>query len=110
MSKEAKMDEVLLELGFDDFCKGTAQLRTAIRAYVPNISFTRELYPYVAMMHNTTPTRAERAMRHAIEKAWSRGNIDEQRRVFGWSVDPEKGRPNVGAFIARMNRVCYCED
>ena len=110
MSSESKMDAVLLELGFDDFCKGTAQLRTAIRVYVPDMSMTKELYPYVAMQHNTTPSRAERAMRHVIEKAWLRGNVEAQRKYFGWSVDPEKGRPGVGEFIARLSRVCYFED
>lgn len=110
MSKELEMDIVLLELGFDDFCRGTAQLRTAIKMYRPGMSMTKEVYPAVAKRHNTTASRAERAMRHSIEKAWLRGSEEARNKYFGWSVDPEKGRPPVGEFVARLNRVCFGEN
>lgn len=103
---EVKLDEVLLTLGHDDFTRGTAYIRTGVKLYEPQMPMSKELYPAVARQHGSTGARVERAMRHAIEKAWSRGSIDEQRRVFGWSVDPEKGRPCVGEYIARLAREC----
>lgn len=106
MVDEVKMDAVLLTLGHDDFNRGTAYIRTAVKLYKPEVPMTKVLYPAVARLHGSTGSRVERAMRHAIEKAWSRGCYDEQRRVFGWSVDPDKGRPCVGEYIARLAREC----
>lgn len=106
MINEVKMDNVLLELGHDDFNRGTAYLREAVKLYEPGMMMTKELYPAIAKAHRSTPARIERCMRHSIEKAWSRGSQDARLRYFGFSVSPEMGRPRVGEYIARMARLC----
>ena len=103
---EAKMDNVLLELGHDDFNRGTAYLREAVTLYRPGMALTKELYPALAKAHRTTPGAIERSMRHSIEKAWSRGDYHAQSRYFGYSIDPDTGRPTVGEYMARLARIC----
>lgn len=61
---------------------------------------TKELYPSVASKHNTTPSRVERAIRHAIEVAWNRGKIDTIDKIFGYTVNNHKGKPTNSEFIA----------
>lgn len=109
MINEAKMDNLLLDLGHDDFNRGTAYIREGIRLYVPGMALTKELYPQIAKAHGSTAARVERCMRHAIDKAWSRGCTEVQHRFFGWSVDPEIGRPKVGEYVARLARVCRAD-
>ncbi len=65
-------------------------------------SVTKELYPRVAEMFDTTAARVERAIRHAIEIAWTRGNIKLLNTLFGYTVSSEKGKPTNSAFIARI--------
>ena len=60
------------------------------------------LYPTVAKKHETTTTKVERAIRHAIEVAWARGNIDVQSKVFGNTISVNKGKPTNGEFIAMI--------
>jgi len=60
------------------------------------------VYPSIARRHNTTASRVERSMRHAIETAWMRGDINTLNEVFGHTVDADKGRPTNSAFIARI--------
>ena len=61
---------------------------------------TKELYPAIAKKCNTTPSRVERAIRHAIEVAWSRGKIDAIDELFGYTIDNHKGKPKNSEFIA----------
>ncbi|HYE12599.1 MAG TPA: sporulation initiation factor Spo0A C-terminal domain-containing protein, partial [Patescibacteria group bacterium] len=61
---------------------------------------TKELYPAIAKKNNTTPTRVERAIRHAIEVAWNRGEIDTINGLFGYTVHNNKGKPTNSEFIA----------
>ena len=61
---------------------------------------TKVLYPKVAEEYNTTASRVERAIRHAIEVAWSRGNLEAINRVFGFTVDTRRGKPTNSEFIA----------
>ena len=61
---------------------------------------TKELYPNIAMMNNTTPSRVERAIRHAIELAWNRGRIETLESLFGYTVKNDKGKPTNSEFIA----------
>ncbi len=102
---EEKMDELLLTLGHDDYNRGTAQLRIAVRLYEGQ-PLTKELYPAIAKVAGTTPARIERNIRHSIEKAWDRCPYDERLRFFGNSVNPNTGRPTVGQYVARMARLC----
>lgn len=64
-----------------------------------NISITKELYPAVAKLHHTTPSRVERAIRHLIETTWSRGNIEYINQLFKYSVSVEKGKPTNSEFL-----------
>lgn len=105
MVNEQKMDEMLLELGHDDFNRGTAYLREAIKMYKPGMGMTKEVYPAVAKRYGSTASRAERCMRHSIEKAWSRGSLTARMKYFGFSYSLEMGRPTVGEYIARVARL-----
>jgi two-component system response regulator (stage 0 sporulation protein A) len=107
MVNEQKMDNVLLLLGHDDFNRGTAYLREAVRLYEPGMALTKELYPAIARVHSTTGARVERCMRHSIDKAWGRGCQEARTRFFGYSYDPDTGRPQVGEYVARLARLCH---
>ena len=63
---------------------------------------TKVLYPTVAKKYNTTPSRVERAIRHAIEVAWDRGDIEVLQKFFGYTVSNIKGKPTNSEFIARI--------
>lgn len=65
-------------------------------------SVTKRLYPEVAKRHQTTPSRVERAIRHAVEVAWSRGEANVLESIFGYTVSAEKGKPTNSEFIARL--------
>lgn len=102
---EEKMDNVLLELGHDDYNRGTKYLRAAVRLYEGQ-PLTKEIYPAIAKQYGSTAARVERCIRHSIEKAWNRGDSGAQLRYFGHSVDPSTGKPRAGEYIARMARMC----
>lgn len=107
MINEAKLDQIMLELGFSEVLMGTDYLREAVRQYAAgNTQVAMEVYPAVARKFMTSPQRAERAMRHSIERAWERGSLAAQQQYFGWSISPMKGKPTVGECIARLARVC----
>lgn len=106
MINEQKLDDILLELGHDDFNLGTAYIRQAVKDYRPGIAMTKELYPGLARAVGSSPARVERMMRHSIEKAWARNDFQGQLKYFGWSVDPDRGRPTVGEYVARLARIC----
>ena len=64
---------------------------------------TKELYPSIAKKCNTTPSRVERAIRHAIEVAWSRGKMDTINELFGYTINTGKGKPTNSEFIALIS-------
>ena len=66
-------------------------------------SVTKVLYPSIAKKHQTTPSRVERAIRHAIEVAWSRGSMDTINAIFGYTVSNGKGKPTNSEFIALLS-------
>lgn len=104
-----ELDKNMRLLGFRENISGTEMLRVAIKEWEPGMSMTKELYPIVARKCGSTPSRVERAMRHAITTAFERGSIDTIIGLFGYSVSPDKGAPTVGEFVARMARVCSDE-
>lgn len=106
MINEEKLDNLLLELGHDDFNRGTAYIRAAVRIYEGQ-PLTKELYPAIARTAESTPGRIERCMRHSIDKAWSRGDSKAQLRCFGYSVNPDTGHPTVGEYISRLRRLVH---
>jgi two-component system response regulator (stage 0 sporulation protein A) len=102
----SKIDQYMKELGHPENLSGTDYLRSAVRAYEQGMSLTKELYPAIAKAAGSTPARVERAMRHSIETAWVRGDLDAQRRYFGCTIDPQRGKPTVGEYVATMARIC----
>ena len=96
--------DIIHQLGVPAHIKGYHYLRTAIVSsyHEPALleSVTKQLYPRVASQYNTTPSRVERAIRHAIEIAWDRGNLDTLNAFFGYTVNTCKGKPTNSEFIA----------
>ena len=66
-------------------------------------SITKQLYPTIAKKHNTYPSRVERGIRYAIEVAWDRGDIDTLNKLFGYTINPNKGKPTNSEFIAMIS-------
>ena len=81
-------------------------LREAILRVVHRVELlgavTKELYPSIALKYDTTPSRVERAIRHAIEVAWNRGNLEVVHRLFGHTVHADRGKPTNSEFIAMV--------
>lgn len=105
-SLEARITNIIHEIGVPAHIKGYHYLRDAIAMVVEDIGLlgavTKELYPRIAENHNTTPSRVERAIRHAIEVAWTRGRIDTIENIFGYTIDTDKGKPTNSEFIAMV--------
>ncbi len=101
---EVEVTKVIHEIGVPAHVKGYQYLRDAIMLVVEEINYlgavTKELYPTIAVKYDTTPSRVERAIRHAIELAWDRGDIDKINKVFGYAVSGERGKPTNSEFIA----------
>ena len=99
-----RVTEVIHEIGVPAHIKGYSYLREAIILAVENKgvvdAMTKELYPAVAREFDTTPSRVERAIRHAIEVAWDRGSLDILVKWFGYTVSNTKGKPTNSEFIA----------
>ena len=95
--------KVLHELGVPSHIKGYSYIREGITEILfhPDISsgITKELYPKIADNFNTTVSRVERSIRHAIEISWNRGNWDYMQEIFGYSVDIDKSKPTNSEFI-----------
>ncbi len=96
--------EVLKEIGVPSHIKGYKYLRDAIEYCMQNpvVSVTKELYPEVAKKNYTTASRVERAIRHAIEVAWDRGDVDVLTQYFGCTISMERGKPTNSEFIFRI--------
>lgn len=101
---EIVVTDIIHQLGVPAHIKGYHYLRTAILYSIEDKnlldSVTKLLYPTVAGIYDTTSSRVERAIRHAIEIAWDRGNIDTLNSFFGYTVDTSKGKPTNSEFIA----------
>ena len=99
-----KVTKMIQDLGVPANIKGYTYLRDAILIAIARPeainSITKVLYPEVAKLNQTTPTRVERAIRHAIEVAWARGNNDFAEKVFGYTLNMTKGKPTNSECIA----------
>lgn len=104
---ENDVTQMLHEIGIPAHIKGYQYLRDAISISVTDqemmTSVTKVLYPTIAKSHQTTPSRVERAIRHAIEVAWSRGKMDTIDEIFGYTVSNGKGKPTNSEFIALIS-------
>ena len=103
---EALVTNVIHEIGVPAHIKGYQYLREAIMMVVQNIDIinqiTKQLYPEIAEKYHTTPSRVERAIRHAIEVAWARGKNDAVEGIFGYTISAAKGKPTNSEFIAMI--------
>lgn len=101
---ETMVTNIIHEIGVPAHIKGYQYLREAIMIAVDDMdvinAITKVLYPQVAKTFGTTPSRVERAIRHAIEVAWDRGDLDTLQRFFGYTVSNTKGKPTNSEFIA----------
>jgi len=103
---EALVTNLIHEVGVPAHIKGYQYLREAIMMVVNDIEvinqITKQLYPDIAHKYHTTPSRVERAIRHAIEVAWGRGQADAVESIFGYTVSASKGKPTNSEFIAMI--------
>lgn len=105
-SDELTVTEILHQIGVPAHIKGYQYLREAIMITVQDMdvinAVTKVLYPEVAKRFCTTPSRVERAIRHAIEVAWDRGDLETLQKYFGYTVNSAKGKPTNSEFIAMI--------
>ncbi|TDF99252.1 sporulation transcription factor Spo0A [Paenibacillus piri] len=103
---DANITTIIHEIGVPAHIKGYQYLREAITMVYNNIeilgAITKTLYPAIAEKYKTTPSRVERAIRHAIEVAWTRGNIDSISHLFGYTINISKAKPTNSEFIAMV--------
>ncbi len=103
---EVVVSQIMHQIGVPAHIKGYQYLRTAIVLSINNgelmSSVTKVLYPTVAKMYKTTASRVERAIRHAIEVAWDRGDVDVLSSYFGYTIQNTRGKPTNSEFIAMI--------
>ncbi len=103
---ESMVTEIIHEIGVPAHIKGYQYLREAIMTAIDDMdvinAVTKVLYPDVAKKFGTTPSRVERAIRHAIEVAWDRGDVEILQKYFGYTVSGIKGKPTNSEFIAMI--------
>lgn len=104
---EIKVTQILHQIGVPAHIKGYHYLRSSIIMSIENPdiinSVTKQLYPSVAKIFETTSSRVERAIRHAIEVAWDRGDIDVLNSYFGYTIHNSRGKPTNSEFIAMIS-------
>lgn len=104
---EVMITEIMHQIGVPAHIKGYHYLRDAIIFSIKNPeminAITKLLYPSIAKKHNTTSSRVERAIRHAIEVAWDRGNIEVLNSYFGYTIHTNRGKPTNSEFIAMIS-------
>lgn len=103
---EARVTNIIHELGVPAHIKGYQYLRDGIMMAIENVEvinqITKSLYPDLAKKYHTTPSRVERAIRHAIEVAWNRGQLEATERIFGYTINANKGKPTNSEFVAMI--------
>jgi two-component system response regulator (stage 0 sporulation protein A) len=103
---QAKVTQIMRDVGVPAHIKGYQYMRDAILMAVKDreiiSAVTKRLYPELAKSYKTTPSRVERAIRHAIEVAWNRGRVDTINDLFGYTINTRKGKPTNSEFIAMV--------
>ncbi len=106
-SLEMRVTEIIHQIGVPAHIKGYQYLRDAILMAIEDDDIinavTKRLYPAVAKKHSTTSSRVERAIRHAIEVAWDRGDVDVLNSYFGYTIHNGRGKPTNSEFIAMIS-------
>lgn len=107
LNLEAQVTNIIHDVGVPAHIKGYQYLRDGIIMAVKDIEvinqITKQLYPDLAKKYKTTPSRVERAIRHAIEVAWNRGQIEAMENIFGYTVNSNRGKPTNSEFIAMIS-------
>lgn len=109
ISKETQLSELLIRLGIPVNLSGYAYIRTAVLRYSEmallsqRVRITKDIYPWVAKQHGTTPQCVERSIRHAVGISFDRGDLNVLHSIFGFTVDSCKGKPTNAEFIAMMS-------
>jgi len=105
-SLENRITQIMRDVGVPAHIKGYQYMRDAVMLVIEDIelisSVTKRLYPELARRYRTTPSRVERAIRHAIEVAWTRGQVDTIHELFGYTINTKKGKPTNSEFIAMI--------
>ena len=105
-SMDLEVTNLIHQMGVPAHIKGYQYLRDAILLVISEVSLlgavTKELYPAIATKYLTTPSRVERAIRHAIELAWDRGNVEMMSKYFGYTINIQRGKPTNSEFIAMV--------
>jgi len=105
-SMENRITQIMRDVGVPAHIKGYQYMRDAVMLVIEDIelisSVTKRLYPELARRYKTTPSRVERAIRHAIEVAWTRGQVDTIHELFGYTINTKKGKPTNSEFIAMI--------
>lgn len=103
---EVVISDIMRQIGVPAHIKGYQYLRTAIDLSINDEemleSVTKLLYPTIAKMYSTTSSRVERAIRHAIEVAWDRGDVEVLSSYFGYTIQSDRGKPTNSEFIAMI--------
>ena len=103
---EKDVTDMIHEIGVPAHIKGYQYIRTAIMMVVNNMDLlnyiTKQLYPDIAKEYGSTSSRVERAIRHSIEVAWTRGRPETMNNIFGYTIDTGKGKPTNSEFIAMV--------
>lgn len=103
---DEEITSIFLTIGIPAHIKGYHFLREGVKMVMENHdlinSITKELYPGIAKQFNTTASKVERAIRHAIEVAWTRGRIEKINQIFGYNIYTKNDKPTNGEFIALM--------
>ena len=106
-SIEIQVTDILHQIGVPAHIKGYHYLRDSILMSIENPEIinavTKQLYPAVAKKYETTSSRVERAIRHAIEVAWDRGDVDILNSYFGYTIHTSRGKPTNSEFIAMIS-------
>lgn len=104
---QLKVTELLHNLGVPSQIKGYQYLREGILMLYQSTGFiggiTKEVYPEIAVRYNTTPSRVERAIRHAIEVSWNRADYDMMNKIFGHSIDYDRAKPTNSEFMVTLS-------
>lgn len=107
LNLEAKVTNIIHDVGVPAHIKGYQYLRDGIIMAVRDADIinqiTKQLYPDLAKKYRTTPSRVERAIRHAIEVAWNRGQIEAMENIFGYTINSNRGKPTNSEFIAMIS-------
>lgn len=105
-SLDVAVTNIIHEMGVPAHIKGYHYLRDAILYVIEDVNLlgavTKELYPMIARKYQTTSSRVERAIRHAIELSWDRGNIEMMTKFFGYTINLQRGKPTNSEFIAMV--------